>query len=346
LYDLLNSTSKSKSGYTKLRFGAQRAAYDGLQYFWFDSCCIDKSNSQELTEAINSLFSWFRHAAKCYVYLSDVSTTANGMSAELQQNSWETDFRMSRWFTRGWTLQELLAPERVEFYSSRGQLLGTKHSLGEVIHEITGIPLPALQGRPLDTFSVAERMSWAARRQTSRIEDRAYCLMGLFGVCMPLLYGEGDLAFQRLQKEIMSLTYQTSGLRLLNVNSRPLTIETFANRDEPDYAILSHTCGTNEVSFQDVLLGKAPSRDGYYKIDNCCRLAARQGFNYLWVDTCCIDKSSSAELQEAICSMFKWYKTAKVCYVYLEEYDLQSSSVQLQSCRWFKRGWTLRKYMF
>jgi hypothetical protein len=189
-------------------------------------------------------------------------------------------------------------------------------------------------------------MTWASRRFTARIEDRAYCLMGLFGINMPLLYGEGGYAFQRLQKEIMGLTNQASGLRLLVVDSRPLAIETFTSQNEPDYAILSHTWSTSEVSFQDILLGKAPDRKGYQKIKNCCEQAARHGFKYLWVDTCCIDKSSSAELQEAICSMYKWYKNARICYVYLEDFEPWSSPPsKLSSCKWFKRGWTLREYM-
>jgi len=142
----------------------------------------------------------------------------------------------------------------------------------------------------------------------------------------------------------MGLTNQTSGLRLLNVDSRPLAIETFASQDEPDYAILSHTWSSNEVSFQDILLGKAQHKKGYQKIKNCCEHASRHGFKYVWVDTCCIDKTSSAELQEAICSMHKWYKNAQICYVYLEDYMPWSSQPsQLSSCKWFKRGWTLRK---
>lgn len=177
------------------------------------------------------------------------------------------------------------------------------------ISEITGIPADVLRflKRP-NEYSVPERMSWASKRQTTRPEDRAYCLMGLFDISLPVLYGEGgDSAFQRLQKEIMSLTNQSSGLRLLVVGSKPLTIETFVHQeDEPEYAILSHTWSTNEVSFQDILVGKAPGRRGYHKIMGCCEQASRDGFKYLWVDTCCIDKTSSAELQEAICSMYKW----------------------------------------
>lgn len=344
--DLMNGPGKTKASYTKIRFCGEQARRDGLQYFWIDTCCIDKTSSAELTEAINSMFRWFAEAAICYVYLSDVSIDNYCENDHFSQARWETAFRMSRWFTRGWTLQELIAPRYLDFYAVHGTKIGTKTSLDTLISEVTGIPAEVLNySKRLDEYSVPERMAWASRRNTTRIEDRAYCLMGLFGVNMPLLYGEGDYAFQRLQKEIMSLTNQTSGLRLLSVHSMPLAIETFAKQDEPDYAILSHTWSTNEVSFQDVLLGRAPDRRGYQKIKNCCEQAARYGFKYLWVDTCCIDKTSSAELQEAICSMYKWYRNARICYVYLEDYDSRAGPTsELSSCRWFKRGWTLREY--
>lgn len=343
--DLISGAGKRKAGYSKICFCGEQARRDGLRYFWMDTCCIDKSSSAELTEAINSMFRWFAEAAKCYVYLSDVFVNKRNEEDHLSQARWESDFGMSRWFSRGWTLQELIAPRYVNFYNVNWSCIGTKASLGALISKITGIPIEVLNysKRP-DEYSVPDRMAWASRRRTTRLEDQAYCLMGLFGVNMSLLYGEGDKAFQRLQKEIMGLTNQTSGLRLLVVDSRPLTMETFTNQDEPDYAILSHTWNINEVSFQDILLGKAPDRRGYQKIKNCCEKAARHGLKYLWVDTCCIDKTSSAELQEAICSMYKWYQKARICYVYLEDYEPSSGPLQLSSCKWFKRGWTLREY--
>ncbi|KAG4427935.1 hypothetical protein IFR05_016582, partial [Cadophora sp. M221] len=343
--DLITGVGKTKASYAKVRFCGEQAMSDGLRYFWIDTCCIDKTSSAELTEAIYSMFRWFAEAAICYVYLSDLSINNHGENDHLSQTRWETAFRMSRWFTRGWTLQELIAPRYLEFYAVHGTKLGTRRSLNTLISEITGIPAEVLNhSKRLDEYSVPERMAWASRRSTSRIEDRAYCLMGLFDVNMPLLYGEGDYAFQRLQKEIVSLTNQTSGLRLLDVHSIPLAIETFASQDEPDYAILSHIWNTNEVSFQDVVLGKAPSRRGYQKIKNCCEQAARHGFKYLWVNTCCIDKTSSAKLQEAICSMYKWYRNAQICYVYLENYKSRGGTTsELSSCKWFKRGWTLQE---
>lgn len=344
--DILNGTGKYKPGYSKVQFCGHQAAADGLRYFWIDCCCIDKSSSAELSEAINSMFRWFSEAAVCYVYLSDVNEDHINRDYPLPQSPWEPSFRKSRWFTRGWTLQELIAPRQLVFFTHAGTRIGTKTGLATIISEVTGIPGEVLTNlkRP-DEYSVAERMAWASRRSTTLTEDKAYCLMGLFGINMPPLYGEGDLAFQRLQKEIMSLTNQASGLRLLVVDSSPLMIETFANHDEPDYTILSHTWKTDEVSFQDILVGKAPGRRGYDKIKKCCEKAKSDGYKYLWVDTCCIDKTSSAELQEAICSMFNWYKNARICYVYLEDYEPWSSPPsRLSSCKWFKRGWTLREY--
>jgi hypothetical protein len=121
------------------------------------------------------MFQWYRGAAKCYAYLSDVSVP----ELDEDQLTWEQAFRNSRWFTRGWTLQELLAPTSVEFFSSEGKRLGDKTSLVQQIHEITGIAYGALQGVPLSTFSVDERLSWVAKRQTTRKEDKAYCLLGI-----------------------------------------------------------------------------------------------------------------------------------------------------------------------
>ena len=200
--DLMPGTRKTKWGYKKLRFCAERAARDGLLHFWVDTCCIDKSNNTELSEAINSMFRWYRDATKCYVYLSDVITN-NLDHVNASPRSWEPAFPRSRWFTRGWTLQELLAPSSVEFFCSNKERLGDKRSLERLLQEITGIACAALQGTPLSEFSVNEHMSWAETRQTKREEDRAYSLLGIFGVHIPLIYGEGSAsAFKRLQEEI------------------------------------------------------------------------------------------------------------------------------------------------
>jgi len=198
--DLVEAKGKDKAGHVKIQFCRDRAREDGLQFFWVDTCCINKSDNVELQEAINSMFRWYRDAAKCYVYLSDVSTPPLDDS---KKSNWEPAFRASRWFTRGWTLQELIAPRSVEFFSREGVRLGDRGSLEQHIHSVTNIPLAALQGSPLSTFSAEERMSWIGQRQTTRKEDRAYSLFGLFNVYLPLLYGEGENnAFRRLRKEI------------------------------------------------------------------------------------------------------------------------------------------------
>ena len=195
--DVINRTGEHKSGYDKIRFCAKQADLDGLNYFWVDTCCIDKSSSAELSEAINSMFRWYREATRCYVYLSDVPDPKNPTSTV------ESAFPDSRWFKRGWTLQELIAPSSVQFFSRKGELLGNKKSREQQIHQITGIAIEALQGNPLSKFDIAERLSWAARRETTVEEDTAYCLLGIFDIHMPLIYGEGrKKALDRLQRKI------------------------------------------------------------------------------------------------------------------------------------------------
>jgi Heterokaryon incompatibility protein (HET) len=201
--DMIDGTGKSKAGYDKIRFCAQQAAIDGLQYCWVDTCCIDKSSSDELHEAINLMFRWYKNAVKCYVYLSDVSTRTPKSSNTLSQHTWESAFQSSRWFTRGWTLQELLAPPLVVFFSQDGDRLGDKKTLERQISEATGIPLAALRGDPLSEFGIDERLRWAENRQTTREEDKAYSLFGIFDVQMPIFYGERkETAFKRLLEEI------------------------------------------------------------------------------------------------------------------------------------------------
>ncbi|KAF2671381.1 HET-domain-containing protein [Microthyrium microscopicum] len=193
--DVVDGAGKSKTGYKKIEFCAKQAAKDGFDYFWIDTCAIDKSSSAELSEAINSMFRWYRDAERCYVYLTDV-TISNGIP-------WKQQFESSRWFTRGWTLQELLAPETVEFFSSEGELLGNKESLAESISKITNLTPDALQAQDLSLFSVNDRLSWQNGRMTTREEDMAYSSMGIFDVFMPLIYGEGlNKAITRLHKAI------------------------------------------------------------------------------------------------------------------------------------------------
>ncbi|KKP02741.1 HET and Ankyrin domain-containing protein [Trichoderma harzianum] len=215
--DITAGKGPDKPGYRKIQFCARQAASDGLSYFWIDTCCIDKSNSTELQREINSMFRLYKNAAKCYVYLSDV--TKHGDNDQLDSSpasSWESSFRKSRWFTRGWTLQELLAPATVEFYSSECVHLGSKDSLEREIHEITQIPIDVLRGRRLSQISIDKRMAWSEKRSTTYPEDKAYSLLGIFGVYIPLIYGEGqDNAFARLRRAINEQDAAGSGKTIM-----------------------------------------------------------------------------------------------------------------------------------
>lgn len=199
--DMMEDTYSNKLGFRKIQFCAKQASKDDLSFFWVDTCCIDKSSSAELSEAINSMFAWYRDSAKCYVYLPDVSAGSS-------HQTWSIAFQQSRWFTRGWTLQELIAPASVEFFSVEGQRLGDKGSMVQELHKITGIRVDALlRSPPMHDFSVEERMSWLGKRNTKREEDLAYSLLGIFDVYMPLIYGEGrKKAFARLKREISAQT--------------------------------------------------------------------------------------------------------------------------------------------
>ncbi|OCK74319.1 kinesin light chain 1, partial [Lepidopterella palustris CBS 459.81] len=201
--ELVAGTGKDKAGYDKIRFCMDRAAEDGLEYSWVDTCCIDKSTSDELSTAINSMFRWYQRATKCYVYLSDVQVPDEVTDAQAFRITWEGAFQRSRWFTRGWTLQELLAPATVEFFSRECKRLGSRVSLEQEIHKITKIPIRALRGQSLTEFDVEERMSWVVKRTTTLKEDKVYCLLGIFRVFLPLIYGEGEAyATLRLREEI------------------------------------------------------------------------------------------------------------------------------------------------
>lgn len=172
---------------------------DNLSYIWVDTCCINKESSRELDEAINSRFNWYKDAVRCYAYLQDVHSS-DVLQAPLPE------FCASSWFTRGWTLQELLAPKEVHFYDSKWKPIGTKRELSSTIGEVTRIRRDVPMGWVgLHEASVAQRMSWAANRVTSRLEDAAYSLLGLFKVNMDMRYGEGEQAFGRLQLEIMKI---------------------------------------------------------------------------------------------------------------------------------------------
>jgi hypothetical protein len=229
-HDLTKQGHRQKRGYAKIEGCCQRAASDGLAWVWVDTCCIEKSSSAELSEAINSMFRWYEASRICYAYLEDVPSGQNPFESR-------SAFQMSRWFTRGWTLQELLAPRRIVFFASdwkpvfdsdidqlvsegkmiSGVMFGEDMAIATrpwvaernrqvgLLSGITSISRRVLDREvSLSSVSAACKFSWAATRVTTRVEDMAYCLLGLLGVNMPLLYGEGDKAFVRLQEAVLS----------------------------------------------------------------------------------------------------------------------------------------------
>ncbi|APA07431.1 hypothetical protein SS1G_12973 [Sclerotinia sclerotiorum 1980 UF-70] len=198
--------AKKKNGYTKIVETCRLALEEGLDYAWVDTCCIDKSSSAELSEAINSMFEWYARAKVCFAFLSDVMVKGKRVGGQMDRKL-RKSISKSRWFTRGWTLQELLAPSAVVFYSNDWIRLGYKSStLTALISDITGIDTSYLLGRSIIDASVSLRMFWLSQRKTTRVEDMAYCMLGMFGINMPLLYGEGAKAFVRLQEEIIKVS--------------------------------------------------------------------------------------------------------------------------------------------
>ena len=210
----------------------KQALSEDLSYVWVDTCCIDKRSSAELSEAINSMFRWYRDAEVCYAFLSDLAMGSDGSAAY--------NINDSLWFNRGWTLQELIAPRMVSFFDCEWAFIGSKESLHSDIVARTGIPLDALRNFKTQQHSLAQIMSWAAGRQITRVEDRSYSLLGLFEINMPLLYGEGDNAFVRLQEQLMS-------------SSNDRSIFLFPGRCNPEIAMYA----ASPDSFEGLLEGIA-----------------------------------------------------------------------------------------
>ena len=188
---------KELLGNGKIAQCCHQARLDGFNWVWIDICCIDKTNSVELSEAINSMYRWYMGATICYAYLFDVDPAENpGAPA--------SSFRRSKWFTRGWTLQELVAAKEVVFFARDWTIIGGKDFFADLLRQITGIDVDVLTGqKSLGTVAAARRLSWASLRETTRVEDGAYSLMGIFDINMPTIYGEGPRSFLRLQEEIM-----------------------------------------------------------------------------------------------------------------------------------------------
>ncbi|KAK7444089.1 hypothetical protein VKT23_015487 [Stygiomarasmius scandens] len=193
-------TAKTKAGWSKIEGACTYASKHHFDWIWIDSCCINKESSAELSEAINSMYQYYLDGSVCYVYLSDARK-------EEDLTSLKSTFRQSRWFTRGWTLQELLAPTYIVFLDKNWTEIGTRWSLRDIISAITRIPRHVFEDGNIHKYSIAQKMSWAAQRCTTRPEDQAYCLIGIFGISMSPIYGEGCAkAFMRLQQEIIKIS--------------------------------------------------------------------------------------------------------------------------------------------
>ncbi|KAI1209682.1 heterokaryon incompatibility protein-domain-containing protein [Annulohypoxylon truncatum] len=221
------ASARNTRGFTKIEKTCQLAKEKyGLEYAWVDTCCIDKTSSAELSEAINSMYRWYQAAAVCFVYLSDMPPNPDGIShGPGEDDAGIKDLTHERlgkckWFTRCWTLQELLAPKNVEFYDAGWDFIETKNLwLLEPLSDITGINTACLRnGSQIWDQPIGTRMQWASNRRATRPEDTAYCLLGIFDINMPLLYGEGSKAFLRLQEEICK---QTNDLSLFAWTTQP-----------------------------------------------------------------------------------------------------------------------------
>ncbi|KAF2492468.1 HET-domain-containing protein [Lophium mytilinum] len=196
-----DKASFQKKGFDKIARTCEIARQQGLQYAWVDTCSIDKSSSAELSEAINSMFAWYKNSAVCLAYLEDLPASVD----------FENGLASCRWVSRGWTLQELIAPQEVEFYDQAWTKRTTKRASADLLAKATGVQEAVLADSAyLTNLSVAQRMSWVSRRQTTRAEDIAYCMLGIFDIHIPLVYGEGDKAFKRLQEEIAKQTCDLS----------------------------------------------------------------------------------------------------------------------------------------
>ena len=191
--------------------GGTEAKWIDFQWIWIDSCCIDRTSSAELAEDITSMYQYYRNAAECYAFLSDVydAKSADSEKGKLQH---------SKWFTRGWTLQELLAPSRVIFINKKWKVGGHKcpeapaakchcdwdtKALNISLAHITGIPISIINGQ-VDIRTIPSKVvcEWITNRNTTRVEDLAYCLIGLLRVTLLPIYGEGSNAWVRLEEEV------------------------------------------------------------------------------------------------------------------------------------------------
>ena len=196
-------------GYRKILQSCKQEKEDGYKWLWVDTCCIDKRNSTELSEAINSMYRWYENSSICYAYLDDIPEPS--FPTVLNNERYPESGGWLKWFSRGWTLQEMIAPRNLQFFNEDWHPISDKETLSPILEDITQVPQHILKGGLSSNCPcVAQIMSWAANQMTTQVEDRAYSLMGLLDVNMPMLYGEGKKAFHRLQLEIICMSNDQS----------------------------------------------------------------------------------------------------------------------------------------
>ncbi|KAI1769872.1 HET-domain-containing protein [Hypoxylon cercidicola] len=262
---------RSRDGFRKIQHCCEQAKRDGFDWVWIDTCCIDKTSSQELSEAINSMFQLYRKSSMCYAYLRDYDYDTFD-AARLEK---------CEWLFRGWTLQELIAPQKLDFYNRSWQRFGSKsdRSVCEAVSELSKIDIEFLLGADLESASIAKRMSWASRRKTTRSEDTAYCLMGIFDINMPLLYGEGPKAFKRLQEEIIKAYPTDHSLYAWGIPVDKCSFEVSAE------TVIEDNIETQFASSEPLygLLAKSP-QDFEYSRNYSPSVGADQFYNQGWVE--------------------------------------------------------------
>ena len=262
---------RERTGYKKILDTCRQAQKDGYEWVWVDTCCIDKRSSAELSEAINSMYRWYANAKACYAYLHDVD--GSSFPTKKDDNKYPKSNGWPEWFSRGWTLQEMIAPRNVQFFNKNWQHIGDKKMLLLALKMITGVPADILtNGLDTDRPCVAKIMSWAANRTTTRVEDRAYSLMGLLDVNMPMLYGEGKKAFHRLQLEIIRSSNDqsifawghASDMRIGSI----LADDPSFFRDCSDMMLLDHDEFIEESKKRFHELGSMDADDGVFLVTN------------------------------------------------------------------------------
>lgn len=241
--------ASTKPGFEKIKRTCNIASRM-YKYVWIDTCCIDKTSSAELSEAINSMFRWYRWAEVCYVFLADLEPLPNNLKERDRRTQLVQRLPSCKWFTRGWTLQELIAPRKLVFFDREWSFVGEKSDLEGALSDITRIDESVLRDSSnLHSIPVARRMSWAAGRRTTRVEDMAYCLLGVFDISMPLLYGEGSKAFLRLQQQIIS---ENSDMSLFAWQSDDDRVFSGIFADSPDQFAHCATLKRHQIAFDQM----------------------------------------------------------------------------------------------